>query len=135
MVNAENAHFMLWPDQFQKIRQIKACHYIIDLTNPLSSYNAMVWSGAPIKIYLIHNLGPTKTTTPNWTPGSIVKITTKTVTEMGKDDRIELRICGSESCPDPKYDTFYHCTRGRGLVSTLEPAILRKNSTVEKKFY
>ena len=27
MVNlnsAENAHFMLWPDQFQKIRQIKA---------------------------------------------------------------------------------------------------------------
>ena len=56
--------------------------------------------------YVIHNLGPTKTTTPNWTPGSIVKITTKTVTEMGKDDRIELRICGSESCPDPKYDIF-----------------------------
>ena len=25
---------------------------------------------------------------------------------MGKDDRIELRICGSESCPDPKYDIF-----------------------------
>ena len=59
-----------------------------------------------IKIYLIHNLGPTKTTTPNWTPGSIVKITTKTVTEMGKDDHIELRICGSKSCPDPKYDIF-----------------------------
>ena len=46
MVNlnsAENAHFMLWPDQFQKIRQIKAWYYRIDLTNPLRSYNAIVW--------------------------------------------------------------------------------------------
>ena len=50
---------------------------------------------------------------------------------MGKDDRIELRICGSESCPDSKYNIFYHFTRGRGLVSILEPAILRKNSTAQ----
>ena len=45
MVNlnsAENVHFMLWPDQFQKIRQIKAWYHRIDLTNPLRSYNGLV---------------------------------------------------------------------------------------------
>ena len=44
MVNlnsAENAHFMLWPDQFQKIHQIKAWYYRIDLTNQLRSYNGL----------------------------------------------------------------------------------------------
>ena len=51
MVNlnsAENVHFMLWPDQFQKIRQIKAWNYKIDLTNPLRS--SMVWiNPIPVK--------------------------------------------------------------------------------------
>ena len=40
--SAENAHFMLWPDQFKKIRQIKAWYYRIDLTNPLRSYNGLL---------------------------------------------------------------------------------------------
>ena len=41
MVNlksAEITHFMLWPNQFQKIRQIKSWYCRIDLTNPLKSY-------------------------------------------------------------------------------------------------
>ena len=40
--SAENAQFMLWPKQFQKIRQIKAWYHRINLTNPLKSYK-MVW--------------------------------------------------------------------------------------------
>ena len=39
--SAENAHFMFWPNQFQKIRQIKAWYYRIDMTNPLRSYNCL----------------------------------------------------------------------------------------------
>ena len=35
--SAENAYFMLWPHPFQKIRQIKAWYYRLDLTNPLRS--------------------------------------------------------------------------------------------------
>ena len=38
---AEHAHFMLWPDQFQKICQIKAWYYRIDLTHPLRSLNSL----------------------------------------------------------------------------------------------
>ena len=33
--------FMLWPDQYQKIFQIKAWYYRIDLKNPLKSYNGL----------------------------------------------------------------------------------------------
>ena len=39
--SAENVHFMLWLDQFQKIHQIKAWNYKIDLTNPQNSYNSL----------------------------------------------------------------------------------------------
>ena len=39
--SAENAHFMLWPSQFQKNCQIKAWYYRIDLTNPLRSYGGI----------------------------------------------------------------------------------------------
>ena len=43
--SAENAHLMLRPDQFQKNRQIKAWNCIINLTNPLRSYNGLqVWN-------------------------------------------------------------------------------------------
>ena len=42
------------------------------------------------------------TTTPNWTPGSIVKITTKTVTEMEKDDRIKIKDMWLKVLPRPK---------------------------------
>ena len=43
--SAENAHLMLRPDQFLKIRQIKAWNCIINLTNPLRSYNGLqVWN-------------------------------------------------------------------------------------------
>ena len=40
--SAENAHFMLRPDQFQKNCQINAWYYRIHLTNPLRSYNSLV---------------------------------------------------------------------------------------------
>ena len=39
LISAVNAHFMLRSNQIQKIRQIKAWYYRIDLTNPLRSYN------------------------------------------------------------------------------------------------
>ena len=42
LISAENVHFILWPDQFQKIRQIKAWYYRIDLTNRLRSYNSLI---------------------------------------------------------------------------------------------
>ena len=38
--SAGNVPFMLWPDQFQKNREIKAWYYrILDLKNPLRFYN------------------------------------------------------------------------------------------------
>ena len=37
----ETAHFMLWPNQFQKNCQIKTWYYRMELTNPLRSYNGL----------------------------------------------------------------------------------------------
>ena len=38
----KNMHFMLWPNQFQKICQIKECYYRLDLANPIIFYNGLV---------------------------------------------------------------------------------------------